>query len=121
MTGPSQIRAAVARTRVLPVPAGPVITSTVRAEVSTCQTAAAWSRRSPPGVSCVSGAGPRSCASSSAGSAPRRRATPLAGHPRRGLGLRVRDELFFGGQLRGGGVPGGAGAGVDAAPVEVAA
>ena len=30
-TGPSQIRAAVARTRVLPVPAGPVITSTVRA------------------------------------------------------------------------------------------
>ena len=33
-TGPSQIRAAVARTRVLPVPAGPVITSTVRAEVS---------------------------------------------------------------------------------------
>ena len=28
---------------------GPVITSTVRAETSTCQTAAAWSRRSPRG------------------------------------------------------------------------
>ena len=40
-TGPSQARAVAARTRVLPVPAGPVITSTVRAEVSTCQTAAA--------------------------------------------------------------------------------
>ena len=40
-TGPPHARAAAASTRVLPVPAGPVTTSTVRAEVSTCQTAAA--------------------------------------------------------------------------------
>lgn len=40
-TGPLHAPAAAARTRVLPVPAGPVTTSTMRAEVSTCQTAAA--------------------------------------------------------------------------------
>ena len=49
-TGPSHARAMAARTRVLPVPAGPVITSTVRAEVSACQAAAAWSSRSPRGA-----------------------------------------------------------------------
>ena len=38
---------AAACTRVFPVPAGPVTTSTVRAEDSTCQTAAASSSRSP--------------------------------------------------------------------------
>ena len=46
-TGPSHSEAAVARTRVFPVPAGPVMISTVRAEVRTCQMAAAWSSRSP--------------------------------------------------------------------------
>ena len=51
-TGPLHARAAAASTRVLPVPAGPVITSTVRAEVSTCQIAAAWSSRSPLRVAC---------------------------------------------------------------------
>jgi len=40
-TGPPQAFAAAARARVLPVPAGPVITSAVRGEVSACQTAAA--------------------------------------------------------------------------------
>jgi len=49
-TGPSHARAMAARTLVLPVPAGPVITSTVRAEVSACQAAAAWSSRSPRGA-----------------------------------------------------------------------
>ena len=51
-TGPFHALAAVARTQVFPVPAGPVMISTVRAEVSTCQTAAAWSRRSPRGAAC---------------------------------------------------------------------
>ncbi len=41
ITGPPHARAAAARTLVFPVPAGPVTTSTVRAEVSTCQAAAA--------------------------------------------------------------------------------
>ena len=51
-TGPFQARAMAARTRVLPVPAGPVITSTVRAEVSACHAAAAWSSRAGwPGAS----------------------------------------------------------------------
>ena len=67
-TGPSQIDAAVARTLVFPVPAGPVMISTVRAEVRTCQMAAAWSSRSPRGASGMRalGARPRSSASSSA-------------------------------------------------------
>ena len=45
----------------------------------------------------------------------------LAGQVRRALGLRVRDEVFFQGQLRGGGVPRDAGPRVDAAPVQLAA
>ena len=122
-TGPSQIRAAVARTRVLPVPAGPVITSTVRGEVRTCQTAAAWSSRSPRGAACSRAlcARPRSCASSSAGSAPRRRAAQSPG--RRGAlwVCACASSLFFQGQLRGSGVSRGPGPGVDAAPVQLAA
>src|SRR5204862_4363 len=63
--------AAAARARVLPVPAGPVITSAVRGEVSACQIAAAWSSRSPPCAprSRAFCARSRSCASSTAGSA----------------------------------------------------
>ena len=49
-TGPSHAEAVAASTRVLPVPAGPVITSTVRGEVSACQAAVAWSSRSPRGA-----------------------------------------------------------------------
>ena len=75
-TGPSHTDAAVARTQVFPVPAGPVTISAVRAEVRTCQTAAAWSSRSPRAAACsrVSCPRPRSSASSTAWSAPRRRA-----------------------------------------------
>ena len=106
-----------------PVPAGPVTTSTVRAEVSTCQTAAAWSSRSPRGVACsrASCARPRSCASSSAASAPRRRAASSPGSRGAPLRLRVRDQLLLSRQLRGGGVPRGARPRVDAAPVQLAA
>jgi hypothetical protein len=59
-----------------PVPAGPVTISAVRAEVRTCQTAAAWSSRSPRGAarSRASCERPRSCASSTAASAPNWRA-----------------------------------------------
>src|SRR6516164_9044021 len=46
-TGPAHACAAAARARVLPVPAGPVITSVTRGEVSACHTAVAWSRRNP--------------------------------------------------------------------------
>jgi hypothetical protein len=45
----------------------------------------------------------------------------LAGQPRRALGLRVRDQLVFHRQLRGGGVPRDAGPRVDAAAVQLAA
>ena len=55
-------------------PPGPTITSTVRLEVSTWYTAAAWSSRRPRCVTCsrASCARSRSCASSSAASAPSR-------------------------------------------------
>jgi Phage integrase family len=52
-SGPAQARAVTARTRILPVPAGRVITSAVRPEASTCQAAAAWSSRSPRCVTCL--------------------------------------------------------------------
>ena len=122
-TGPSHTRAAVARTLVLPVPAGPVITSTVRAEVSTCQTAAAWSRRSPRGAACsrASCARPRSCASSSAGSAPRRRAASSPGRRGAPCVCACATSRSSSGQLRGGGVPRDARPRVDAAPVQLAA
>ena len=54
-------------------------------------------------------------------SAPRRRAASSPRQPRRALRLRLRDQLLFGRQLRGGGVPRGAGPRVDAAPVQLAA
>ena len=122
-SGCAQARAAAARTRVLPVPAGPVITSTVRAEVSTCQTAAAWSSRSPRGVVCSRASCARSCSCAAqqrrVGAQAARR--QLTGQPRRTLRLRLGEELFLQGQLRGGGVPRDAGPGVDAAPVQLAA
>ena len=122
-TGPSQARAMAARTRVLPVPAGPVITSTVRGEVSACHAAAAWSRRSPRGAACSRGscARPASSARSCARSAPRRRAASSPGSARRALRLRVRDQPLLHRQLRGGGVPRDARPRVDAAPVQLAA
>ncbi len=108
------------RVSVINAPAGPVITSTVRGEVSACQTAAAWSSRSPRGAACarVSCARSRSCASSSAGISADAPRGQVAGQPRHVLGLRVRDECVFHGQLRGGGVPRDAGPRVHAAPVE---
>jgi len=64
--------AAAARTAVFPLPAGPVITSTTRADVSACHSAAPWSSRSPDPVTPAPDSRARSysCASSSAASAP---------------------------------------------------
>ena len=98
------------------------MTSTVRAEVSTCQTAAAWSRRSPCCVTRprASSARSRSCACRGARSAPDGAppARPAAAaRPRAGL----RDERVFQGELRSGGVPRDARPRVDAAPVQLAA
>ena len=101
----------MARTQVFPVPAGPVMISTVRAEVRTCQMAAAWSSRSPRGAARLARVA-RAAAQLRlehcrvGAQAPRRQ---LARQVRRALRLRVRDQLLFHGQLRGGGVPRDAG------------
>ena len=85
--------------------------------------AAAWSSRSPRGAAgcaCVGRAAAQlrleqRCVGAQAA---RRH---LARQARRALGLRVRDQLLFQGQLRGGGVPRDAGPGVHAAPVQLTA
>ena len=66
------MRAASARTRVLPVPAGALITDTSRPSASAASAAAAWPSRSPVsvGCACVSGAAPVSALSRCARSAP---------------------------------------------------
>ena len=80
ITGPSpadsQARASSNRTRVLPDPAGALITETRLPSVSADSAAAAWSPRSPVSVqaSCAWCASPASACSSRSGSAPRARA-----------------------------------------------
>ena len=126
MTGPSpaaaQMRAISARTRVLPDPAGALITDTRRPSVSTASAAAAWSSRSPVPVRCVWRLARVVRASGQRVFEPREvRAERVrglrAGHARRAARAGLRDHALFHGQLRAGGVAGAAVAPVDAAAV----
>ena len=109
-TGPSQARAAVARTRVSPVPAGPVITSTGRPGQDVPDGGGLVqpqpARRGVLARVVRAAAQLRLKHCRVGAQAPRR----LTGRqPRRALRLRVRDQLVFQGKLRGGGVPRDAG------------
>ena len=123
ITGPSpaaaQARAASASTRVLPDPAGALITDTRWPSVSTDSAAAAWSSRSPVRVRCVvrvvRAAGQRVLQLRRVRA---ERARGLrAGHARRAAGACLGEHAFFHGQLRAGGVAHAAVPLVDAAPV----
>lgn len=72
MPAATHARAASASVRVFPLPAGPVITSTIRAEVSAWNSTALWSSRSPEPACAAWLSLACSCsnASSVAGSAP---------------------------------------------------
>ena len=124
------MRAASARTRVFPDPAGALSTETSRPSVRTASAAAAWSSRSPlPRARILRVARvlrlarvarvrvPVSASSSRAGSAPSACAACARGHARRAVRAGLRDHALFHGQLRARRVPGTAVPLVDAAPV----
>ena len=121
----AQMRAISARTRVLPEPAGALITDTSRPSARAASAAAAWSSRSPlavfpSGVWRASCARPVSASSSCARSAPS--ACAACARVMRGalVALAWASMLVFHGELGAGGVAGAAVALVDAAAVGAA-
>src|SRR5271169_1534197 len=101
ITGPrpaaAQARAASASTRVLPDPAGALITETRLPSVRTDSAAAAWSSRNRVRAERTRGL--------------------RAGHLRRAAGACLGEHAFFHGQLRAGGVAHAAVPLIDATPV----